>query len=423
MLYFSRMYANYCLPFSLFRAREFLKGSPNDSTGGSKPLLPSKADVVVIGGGVIGSSVAYHLSKRKVSVVLLEKNGLVSGTSGACGGLVYLQSKRPGTHLKLAMESRKQFDSLQHELGQDIDFRSHGGMIVGETPEELEAMRLFVQDQKASGLEVTLLDGKQARELEPSLSEGVLGCTYSSLDGQVNPIALALAFLRKAKEKGAKIFSHTGVKGFGLESDRIVSVKTDAGTIETKRVVNAAGVHAPEIGRMVGVEIPIKPRRGQIVVTEACAPLLRRGLLSTKYIAAKYNPALAETEELGISVEQTKNGGFLLGSTREFVGFDRRTTWSALKRIAVQTSRILPALQGLRVIRTYAGLRPSTPDGLPVLGPVPHVDGLFMAAGHEGDGIALSPITGQILAAWIVEGSPGMDVSAFKLERFMVPQY
>jgi glycine/D-amino acid oxidase-like deaminating enzyme len=386
-------------------------------------LFPSKADVVVIGGGVIGSSAAYHLSKRKMSVVLLEKGGLVSGTSGACDGLVYLQSKRPGAHLKLAMESRKRFDALEQELGRDIEFRAHGGMIVIETQEELDAMRLFAEDQKESGLEVTLLDGKQARELEPSLSEGILGCTYSPLDGQVNPIALALAFLRRAKESGAKIFPHTEVTCFSVQSDRIINVKTAAGTIETKKVVNAAGVHAPEIGRMLGVEIPIKPRRGQLVVTEACAPLLRRGLLSAKYIAAKYNPALAQTGELGISIEQTKSGGFLLGSTREFVGFDRKTTWSAMRRIAVQTSRILPALRNLRVIRTFAGLRPSTPDGLPILGPVPNVENLFIAAGHEGDGIALSPITGQIIAEWIAEGSPSMDVSPFSVKRFSVPQH
>jgi sarcosine oxidase subunit beta len=386
-------------------------------------VFPSKTDVVVIGGGVIGSSVAYHLSKQKMSVLLLEQNGLVSGTSGACDGLIYLQSKKPGPHLKLAMESRKRFDSLQDELGQDIEFRSHGGMIVAETQEELQAMRLFVEEQKETGLDVALLDAKQARELEPSLSEGILGCSYSPLDGQVNPIALALAFLRKAKENGAKIFPHTGVNGFGLESDRMVCVRTTEGTVKTKRVVNAAGVHAPEIGRMVGVEIPIRPRRGQIVVTEAYAPLLQRGLLSAKYIAAKYNPALAETGDLGISIEQTKSGGFLLGSTREFVGFDRRTTWSAMQRIAVQTSRILPALRDFRVIRTFAGLRPSTPDGLPILGPVPNVEGLFLAAGHEGDGIALSPITGQIIAEWIEEGSPGMDVSPFNVERFFIARH
>lgn len=381
-------------------------------------MLPSQADVVVIGGGVIGSSVAYHLSKRKMKVLLLEKNGLVSGTSGACDGLIYLQSKKPGPHLKLAMESRKRFDSLERELGRDIEFRSHGGMIVVETQEELEAMRLFAEEQTKTGLEVTLLDGNQARELEPSLSEGILGCTYSPLDGQVNPISLALAFLRKAKENGAKIFPHTGVRGIRIESDRIAGVKTDAGHIATEKVVNAAGVHAPEIGRMVGLEIPIKPRRGQIVVTETYPPLLKRGLLSAKYIAAKYHPPLAETGELGISIEQTRSGGFLLGSTREFVGFDRRTTWSALKKIAVQTSRILPALRDLRVIRTFAGLRPSSPDGLPILGPFRNLDGFFMAAGHEGDGIALAPVTGQILAEWIAEGSPGIDLSDFSLDRF-----
>ncbi len=374
--------------------------------------------MVVIGGGVIGSSIAYHLSKRRVEVLLVERNGLVSGTSGACDGLVYLQSKRPGAHLKLAMESKKRLDSLQDELDIDIEYRSRGGMVVVETQEELEAMRLFIEEQKKTGLEVTLLDRKQARELEPSLSEGILACTYSPLDGQVNPIALALAFLKGAKAKGAKIHPFTGVTGFSQKSHRLVVVKTNRGNVETRVVVNAAGVHATEIGKMLDVEIPIKPRRGQILVTESLPPLLQRGLLSAKYIAAKYNPGLAETGDLGVSMEQTKNGGFLLGSTREFVGFDRRTTWSAMKHIALRTSQIIPALREIRVIRTFAGLRPFTPDGLPILGPVRDVEGFFMASGHEGDGIALSPITGQLLAEWIAEGSPSMDLSDFSLERF-----
>ena len=385
-------------------------------------MLASKVDVVVIGGGVIGSSVAYHLSKKRVEVLLVEKKGLVSGTSGACDGLVYLQSKRPGPHLKLAMESRKQFDSLQEELGVDIEFRSRGGMVVVEKQEELEAMRLFVDDQKKSGLDVTLLDGKQARQLEPSLSEGVPACTYCPLDGQVNPISLTLAFLRGAKEKGAKICPFTGVTGFGLKSGHMVCVKTTRGDIETRAVVNAAGVYSPEIGKMIDVEIPIKPRRGQILVTEALPPLLTAGLLSARYIAAKYNPAFAETGELGISIEQTRNGGFLLGSTREFAGFDRRTTWNAMKHVALRASQVIPALRQIRVIRTFAGLRPFTPDGLPILGPVRHVKGFFMASGHEGDGIALSPITGRLIAEWIAEGSPSMDLSDFRLERFSTRQ-
>ena len=382
-------------------------------------MLPSRADVVIIGGGVIGSSVAYHLSKRKIDVLVLEKKGLVSGTSSACDGLIYLQSKKPGPHLKLALESRKRFDSLQEELGTDIEFRSRGGMVVIETQEELEAMRLFVEEQKETGLDVTLLDTKEARELEPSLSKGVLGCTYSPLDGQVNPIALGLAFLKGATARGARIYPFTGVSGFSRKNHHLVDVQTNRGNVETRVVVNAAGVHATEIGKMIHVEIPIKPRRGQILVTEALPPLLTKGLLSAKYLAAKYNPSLAETGELGVSIEQTKSGGFLLGSTREFVGFDKRTTWSGMKHIALQTSRIIPVLREVRVIRTFAGLRPYTPDGLPILGPVHNHEAFFMAAGHEGDGIALSPITGQLIAEWIVEGSPGMDLSDFSLERFL----
>jgi sarcosine oxidase subunit beta len=296
-------------------------------------------------------------------------------------------------------------------------------MVVVETQEELEAMRLFVDEQKEAGLPVELLDTKEARDLEPALSERVLACTYSPLDGQVNPIALTLAFLKGAKSNGAKICSFTAVTGLRRENRRVVAVETSRGDVATRTVVNAAGVLAPDIGRMIGVEIPIRPRRGQLLVTEAVAPLLSRGILSAKYLAAKYNPAVAEPGELGISIEQTRTGGFLLGSTREFVGFDRRTTGDALKRIALQTSRILPVLRGLRIIRSFAGLRPSTPDGLPILGPVPDAQGLFMAAGHEGDGIALSPITGLILAQWILDGSPGTDASSFAPERFMGSQH
>jgi sarcosine oxidase subunit beta len=376
---------------------------------------------VVIGSGVIGASVAYHLSKRERSVLVLEKGGLVSGTSGACDGLVYLQSKRPGAHLKLAMESRKRFDSLQQELGLDIEFRSHGGLVVVETQEELEAMRLFVDDRKKTGLPVELLDAKEARDLEPALSESVLAGTYSPLDGQVNPIALTLAYLKGAKSNGARICAFTTVTGLKWENRRVAAVETSRGQVATGTVVNAAGVLAPDIGRMIGVDIPIRPRRGQLLVTEAVAPLLSRGLLSAKYLAAKYNPSLAETGELGISIEQTRSGGFLLGSTREFVGFDTKTTGDALKRIARQTSRILPVLRGLRIVRSFAGLRPSTPDGLPILGPVPDAQGVFMAAGHEGDGIALSPVTGRILAEWILDGSPTVDASSFALERFKEP--
>jgi glycine/D-amino acid oxidase-like deaminating enzyme len=383
--------------------------------------LPRGVDVVVIGGGVIGSSVAYHLSKRKVSVVLLEKNDLASGTSSACDGLIFLQSKKPGPHLELAMASRTRFDDLPDELDFPIELQRRGGMITIATDPELHAMERFVKEQKRIGLEVSLLDGRQARELEPCLCREILASTFCPLDGQVNPIHLTLAFLRAAKRQGARHFAHTPVTGIRRRGDRIDSVRTPRGVIETGTVVNATGVFAPDIGKMVDLDIPVIPRRGQLLVTDPLPPFLTRCLLSARYIAAKYDPALAEGESMGFSVEQTENGNFLLGSTREFVGFDKRTTPDAVKRIVSETTRIVPRLNDAHLIRAFAGLRPYTADGLPILGKVDRVEGFILSCGHEGDGIALSPITGQLIAELIVDGKATISLEPFALERFSLP--
>ncbi len=143
-------------------------------------------------------------------------------------------------------------------------------------------------------------------------------------------------------------------------------------------------------------------------------------MISAKYIAAKYNPDIAKGSGEGISVEQTKNGNFLLGSTREFVGYDKRTTTKGLQHIAAKTAGIIPALRQINVIRAFAGLRPYTPDGLPILGPVENISGFIMAAGHEGDGIALSPITGELIAQMIATGKSDISLKAFRLSRFDV---
>ena len=379
-----------------------------------------KSDVIVIGAGIIGSSIAYHLAQRKASVILLEKGDLAAGSSGACDGLIFLQSKKPGIHLQLAMESRKRFARLRSSLPVAIEYRECGGMVVIESDEELAVMHEFVKEQQKIGLDVTLLNADQARQLEPHLSEHILGATRSPLDGQVNPIALTLGFALGAKNLGTQVITGATIHGIDTTSGRVSAVETDTGRFEADIIVNAAGSYAPEIGTMVGLPIPIKPRRGQIIVTEACPPMLNHCMISAKYIAAKFNPEIAKAGGEGISIEQTENGNFLLGSTREFVGYDKRTTSKGLQSIAAKTAGIIPAIEQVNVIRAFAGLRPYTPDGLPILGPVADVPGFFMAAGHEGDGIALSPITGELIAQMIITGKSDFPLDAFRLSRFNV---
>lgn len=377
-----------------------------------------KCDVVIIGAGIIGCSIAYHLARHRLSVILLEREDIASGSSGACDGLVFLQSKKPGIHLELAMASRRKFEFLAGNLPMRFEYKATGGMVLIETEGEMAAMEQYVQSQQEIGLDVKLLDARQVCRMEPHLSGHLLGAARSPLDGQVNPIALTLGFALGAKAAGVQVRTGSAVKGIDLAGGRISAVQTETARIQTDTVVNAAGALAPEIGAMVGLKIPITPRRGQILITEACPPMIRHCMISARYIAAKYNPEVVREAGEGISIEQTESGNFLLGSTREFVGYDKQTTPKGLRHIAAQTGGIIPALHRLNVIRAFAGLRPYTPDGLPILGPVAQVPGFIMAAGHEGDGIALSPITGELIAQLIAKGKSEFPLEAFRLSRF-----
>jgi sarcosine oxidase subunit beta len=194
-------------------------------------------------------------------------------------------------------------------------------------------------------------------------------------------------------------------------------VQTEKEKISTSVVVNAAGTFASQIARMVGMEVPIEPRRGQLLVTESAPRLIKRVAISGRYILAKYNPDLAAQKGEGLSMEQTASGNLLLGASREFVGFDTSTTIEKLHRIAGQAIRVLPALKTIKAIRTFAGLRPYTPDGYPFVGPVPQIEGFMMAAGHEGDGIAFAPLMGEFISQLIVDGKTQLVIDEMKASR------
>ncbi|MDN5311613.1 FAD-binding oxidoreductase [Thermoanaerobacteraceae bacterium SP2] len=382
-------------------------------------------DVVVIGGGVIGCSVAYHLAKRGIDVTIVERDDIASGTSGACDKAVLLQSKNPGLHLEMALESVKLFPQLQRDLDTDIEFKNNGGMIVIKTQEQWQVMQGFVERQKKVGLRVELLGREQALQRQPAFAQDIVGSTYSPMDGEVNPINLTLGFFRGAKKYGAKPLFSTEVRGIKVEKGRVSSVLTTGEEILTRFVVNACGVYAPVIGRMVGIDIPIIPRRGQIIVTEPVPPLIHGDVNCARYITAKFKPELLGNDEnarlgIGLSLGQTENGNLLIGGTREFVGYDRRTTHRALRAILKHAVSLVPALKDISIIRSFAGLRPYTPDGLPILGEVENLKGFIMAAGHEGDGIALSAVTGKIISEIIADGrtSLNIDMGKLSLSRF-----
>jgi len=381
-------------------------------------LKRNSPHIVVIGGGIIGTSIAFHLSKQAAQVTLIEAYDLASGSSGACDGLVFMQSKKPGIHLSLAMESLKRFDLLQKELPTDIEFIKTGGLVVIETDTEYQAMEKYVKEQQTIGLDVQLLDKTQTLEKEPLLSPSIIGATFSPLDAQVNPINLTLGFAMAARKHHATLMTSVKVIDILVKNNQVTGVATTKGKINADYVVNAAGSMADLISQMVNLQMPVTPRRGQIVVTHAGKSILNHCLISASYIAAKYDPSLVKKLGQGISMEQTDNGNLLLGSTREFVGFNKENTLPGIQGIIKQTAAVLPALENFQVIRTFAGLRPYTPDGLPILGPVKSLDGFIMAAGHEGDGIALSPITGVLMSQALLGKKPDICLAPFSPSRF-----
>jgi glycine/D-amino acid oxidase-like deaminating enzyme len=381
------------------------------------------ADVVVIGAGVIGASIAFRLAEQGRSVVLVEKSGPGSGASGSCDKAIFLQSKRPGIHMELALASRRMYDSLEAELDADLELKNDGGMVVIETPEHLEFMRDFVGRQQEAGISVSLLDGDAARERQPCLAPHVLGASYSPDDAEVNPLALNTALYRAAARCGAVVRTHCEVTGINVVSGRVISVDTNRGRISTDLVVNAAGPFAARVGELAGVHVPVKPRRGTILISEAVEPLVNGSMLCAQYIAAKHLAAVDAGSSppygVGLSLGQTDSGNLLIGGSREFTGFDKPQGPEIMAAIARHAARIVPILAQLRIIRSMTGFRPYTGDGLPIIDRAPEVDGYIIAAGHEGDGIALAPITGVLVRDLLDDkASPNPFLRALSINRF-----
>jgi sarcosine oxidase subunit beta len=367
-------------------------------------MTAGDAKVIVVGGGVIGTSVAYYASRQGYQVTLLERQAISSGASGACGGTVFMQSKNVGQHLALALKSAALYRNLTQELEFDLEYSACGGMIAIEDEQQAALVRQTVEQQRQAGLPVEILGIKEARELEPLLGEHLWGATFCATDAFVSPFRVNRAFCRAARRLGADIRVGVNVVDLLLENGRVRGVLTSDGPIYGDCVVNATAIWAPALTKKYGYEPPITPHRGQVLITERLRPgALRHILLCGCYLTAKHHPELLNMKErqhrlvAGLILEQGSTGGLVIGSTREHVGFDRTTTLDGIEVVAEHLYRVMPRLGPVNVIRAFAGLRPRTPNGMPILGPVESLPGLIMAAGHGGDGVSLSPITGQMI--------------------------
>lgn len=366
------------------------------------------SDVVIVGAGVSGASIAYHLSRAGYAVTVIDRATPGSGASGACDQAVFLQSKRPGLHLRLALDSRRIFDTLAEQLDADLEFKTDGGMVALENDDQLAFMTDFVSRQREAGIEIELLSRDDARRREPSLADHIVGAAWSALDAEVSPLRLNVAYLTAAQRHGARLLRHCEMLTAIEDRGGIRGIRTTHGDLLAETVVNAGGPYAGLIGDRAGIDTPVRPRRGVILITQPTPRLLHGILLCGQYVAAKHLVALPGTTPppygIGLSLGQTAAGNLLIGGSREFVGFRKDVPAEVVRRIARHATRIVPELRNIRLLRAMAGFRPYTGDGLPIIEMTR--PGWITAAGHEGDGIALAPITGQLVLDLLTGAGP-----------------
>ncbi len=367
--------------------------------------MPHTADVVVVGAGAIGCAIARRLAKARRRVIVLDRGQPGREASSAAAGLLCAQGEgHEGPFLDLCLRSRAQFPALVEELeaetGMDVGYSACGILEVALSEDEDRRLAARAAEQAARRLSVERLDGASVRRLEPGLSPSARGGLLFAEEAAVDTGRFALALARAAAAAGALLLPETPVARILAEGERIQGVRLASGEeIHAEVVVNAAGAWAG-FGGDLPIPLPVRPAKGQMLALEAPPLAFRRPVLGAKtYLVPR------------------PEGRLLVGATVEDAGFDKSVTAEGALSLLAGAIAIAPGLRGARLVETWAGLRPRTPDGWPVLGEA-GVPGLYAAAGHFRNGILLAPVTAEILAGLILEGRSPVSIGAFRADRF-----
>ena len=374
-------------------------------------------DVVVVGAGIVGAACAHRLVIAGLSVCVVDRGPVVSGTTGAGEGNILVSDKEPGPELALALLSLRLWRELADVLPQAVEIDTKGGIIVSSSEAGLAALVAAADRQRPHGVVADVVGPDRLAELEPHLAPDVLGGVSYPQDMQVQPMLAAAHLLRLARDGGAVVRPYTRMVGIERgPGGAVAGVRTDAGTISCRWVVNAAGTWGGEVAALAGGPVPVLPRRGFVLVTEPLPPTVHHKVYGADYVAnVASDSAGLETSPV---VESTRAGTILIGASRERVGFDRTPSYDVLGRLAAQAIALFPVLAGVRVQRGYRGFRPYCPDHLPVIGPDPRVDGLVHACGHEGAGIGLAPATAVLVTEAVTGAATSIPIDAFSPVRF-----
>ncbi|RFA09803.1 FAD-dependent oxidoreductase [Subtercola boreus] len=379
--------------------------------------------VIVIGGGIIGAATARSLSRRGIEVSVIERGRNVGGTSSGGEGNLLLSDKGPGDELRLTQYSSTLWPVVDAQLADElgpgfpsVEFERKGGVVVATTAGGAQPLYDFAALQRTAGVDARPVDPAEALLLEPHLNPAITAAIHYPEDAQVQPVVMTEALIASAKLSGARFFENeTVLAGIRNPQGELVGVRTSRGTHHADAVVVAAGPWSAEVSGALGVPLPVKPRRGMVLVTSRMPHRIFHKVYDGDYVGAVgSSDAALQTSSV---IETTAAGTVLIGSSRQQIGFDSRLTVAVLRELAQKALRLFPFLAGMSVMRSYGGFRPFMPDHLPVIGPDPRLSGLWHATGHEGAGIGLSVATGAILADLMTGAAPALDAAPFSPAR------
>jgi sarcosine oxidase subunit beta len=369
--------------------------------------MKKTADVVIIGGGIIGLSIAYHLAVKKAGkVVLYEKGQLGEGSTSRCVGGIRTQFSTE-MNIRFSLESLKTFEGFQDEFGIAPEFRRIGYLFLATTQQETEIFKGNVKLQKKFGIPVEFVTAEEIRSRWPYLRvDDVLGGTFCAWDGYAGPNEILSGFANGAKRAGVRIHEGMEVIGISTENGRIRSVKTRDEEVSTPVVVNAGGPYAASIGEMIGVKIPVNPLRRQIFIT---AP----------FHLTDHPVPLTIDFHRGWYFRQEGDGLLLSGPLDAEPSFNLNTEYEAMVEASENAIYRVPGLEKATIARGWAGLYEISPDHHAILGRVPGVEGFIVANGFSGHGFQHSPAVGKVISELIVDGKAlTLDISSLGIDRF-----
>jgi glycine oxidase len=398
-------------------------------------LGKSYPEVAIVGGGVIGCAVAYCLAKAGARVVVVERERVGAEASSAAAGMLapLAEGAAPGSFLDLALASLSRFAPLAEELrgatGIDVELLTPGLLRLALDEAEAAEYQAGLGWQRGLGLPLRWLDGAEVRGLEPLVRADVVGAVYSEGEHQVNPPRLTEALARAASARGAAFQLGAVVRGLLREGDRIVGVRLANGELLADHVVLAAGAWAAACGDWLGVPVPVEPVKGQMLAVSLPPGWQGEGAEVTAGWGSRGAGAPPGGRGSGCALRHTlyarngylvpkADGTIYVGATVERAGYDRRVTAAGIADLLGLLPRVAPSLADATFVRAWAGLRPGTPDHLPILGPVPGLEGVSLATGHYRNGILLAPISGELIAQAVLGQPTTLSLAPFSVERF-----